>query len=80
MQHVLISTQRDMQGPHKISPLTPSSCPSLNLTRLMEERSIISLDKSTHVSDKCACVLCKFGVYAVCAGVMGGVWFSFFSF
>ena len=25
-------------------------------------------------------ILCKFGVYAVCAGVMGGVWFSFFSF
>ena len=56
VQHVLISTQRDMQGLHKISPLTPSSCHSLNLTRLMEERSTMSLDKSIHVSDKmCMC-------------------------
>ena len=54
MEHVLISTQRDIQGPHKISPPTLSSYPSLTLTRLMEERSTMSLDKSTHVSD-CVC-------------------------
>ena len=50
LKHALTSTQWDIAGAHKISLQIHSSCLSLTLTRLMEERYTMFLDSSTHVS------------------------------
>ena len=68
--HVVTSTQWDIQELPKISSLTPSSCPSLTLTRLTEETSTMSLDRPTHVSHLQLCPSLSEDECMACAAVI----------